>query len=127
MTYQEFTDRQLGMLVPDGAPRAIGAINALVLGELLDKYRLFRKYNKLNGQGRFFYTISLFEKNTGIKRSVQTKSIEILAQHNLISTALHGLPKRRYFWFTEENLDNILKLKEHKIPDSDFYEEALYE
>ena len=127
MTHKEFTEHNIGMIIPKGASRKIGAINALVLGELLDKSKMFHTYRKLNKHGHFFYTISLFERNTGIKRSVQTKSINFLVKNKYVSTALYGLPKRRYFWFTEENFKNILALKDYAIPDSEFYEEPLYD
>ena len=119
MSFKMFKKQMTGTIIPNGAVKELGVQTAYVLGELIDKYNMFRKYRKLNNKGHFFYTIDAFEKSTGIKRSVQERAIKILAEKELISTAKYGLPVRRFFWFTKDNFKNILALESNRLKGND--------
>ena len=94
------------------AMELVGPDAALILGELLAQWCLWKERNELDDDGYFFCTEEKLSKYTGWKYNKQRSNIDILKRQGLLYTKNKGLPLKRYF---KLNLEKILLLYQGKF------------
>jgi len=87
----------------------IGLKESIILTELMSKYFYWKDVNRLTRDGYFFCTVDDLLCSTCIPKQSQINCIKKLSSMNLIETEKRGMPSKRYFTFTDENIDNFKK------------------
>lgn len=87
--------------------RKIGLKEAIILADIVGKYKYFSDKNQLDGQGFFFNSAENIESDTTIKRRTQFRAITQLEKLGLIFTRVKGQPPIKYF---KPNMDGIAGL-----------------
>lgn len=86
---------------------------SVLLSELVEKRHDLMEDNKLytdqsTGEGWFYYTKEDMEEKTTLSRKEQDSAIKILKDHELIETAIFGLPGKRHFRLNDEKIISII-------------------
>lgn len=87
----------------------IGLNEAVIYSELVSLNEYWRKNGRLTDGEWFFCTIENLEKNTTLKKDVQSRALKKLLNLELIESKRMGLPAKRYFKITNKIYDLILK------------------
>ena len=85
----------------------IGLRESIILTELLSKFFYWKDRGHMTKDGYFFCTVEDLRYSTCIPKQSQINCIKKLVEMKLICNENRGMPARRYFSFTEENLSNF--------------------
>lgn len=88
--------------------KLVGFVEAGLLGELASEYNYWLEQGKLD-DGWFYSTVENIEKNLGLSKYEQSKSLKKLQAMGLVDFKLKGLPARRYIKILAENLEKALE------------------
>lgn len=88
--------------------RALGLECSALIGELCSEYLYWKERDKLEGDGWFFSTVENLEKETGIKRSTQTKHLNELKAMGLLDYGKKGMPARRYIRLDFKAIEEVM-------------------
>ena len=88
--------------------KAIGLEEAVILGELASEYSYWQEQGRLDDSGYFFSTVDNIEDNTGLKERRQKTAIDSLVKAGVLDVKLKGLPAKRHFKISAEQLASIM-------------------
>ena len=98
---------------------------AVLLAELISKYKYFKSNDMLDDYGQFYYTGPSILKELGIKRATLNNAIKHLEAFCLIEITYKGYPKVRYFRLNFRQIHKVLmgsKPKKKKVDKDGFYD-----
>ena len=90
----------------------IGLHASIMLTEIIDKFCFFEKLGQLD-DGWFYLKVQDAFERTTLGEKAQKAAISILIKLKLLQTKQRGIPAKRYFKISEENIQKWLKLKEY--------------
>lgn len=85
----------------------IGLHEAVILSELIARFKWHQKENKDNN-GWFYCTKDTLEKQTSLNRYYQDKAIEKLIELKLIDKKTTDIPAKRYFCIDEKQVASLV-------------------
>lgn len=77
--------------------RCLGLEEAVLLGELAEKYNYWEEHNLLDEEGFFFATAEDIEHETGLSAYKQRTAFKNLESKGIIETKFKGVPPKKYF------------------------------
>lgn len=114
----------------------IGAMAAIVYGDLVRKYKYYKTRGMLDKDGMFFSTINDLSDSVGLSRHEQDTAIANLIQAGLLIKKTKGVPPKRHFKLVldisvlnsilspmRDNTDDC-KRKESKMPENNQFAET---
>ena len=90
--------------------REVGPIEAILYGELFSRCAYFEERGMLTKDGFFYNTVEDMQKDTGLTRKLQKPAIDKLVNMGLIEMEIRGIPAKRHFRFTYDNMENLFHL-----------------
>lgn len=87
----------------------LGLEEAVILGDLINRYQYYRTNGKLDDEGLFYCTVGTLEADTTLSDYKQRKAIATLQNKGIINTKLKGLPAKRYIELNAEKIIDILR------------------
>jgi selenocysteine-specific translation elongation factor len=103
--------------------RKLGVIPSLTLSLLIDKYKYFKKENKLDSQGGFFLSakktkkqINIIEQELKIARSARRTAFDVLKKNNLAKIIKKGNPAQYHYYLNFKSILNILSSEDELTP-----------
>ena len=103
--------------------RKLGVIPSLTLSLLIDKYKYFKKENKLDSQGGFFLSakktkkqINIIEQELKIARSARRTAFDVLKKNNLVKIIKKGNPAQYHYYLNFKSILNILSSGDELTP-----------
>jgi len=90
--------------------REVGPIEAILYGELFSRCAYFEERGRLTKDGFFYNTVEDMQKDTGLTRKLQKPAIDKLVNMGLIEMEIRGIPAKRHFRFTYDNMENLFHL-----------------
>lgn len=89
---------------------SLGLYSAIIAIELATKQEFYKKVNRLNKFGEFYYTVECLEEATGVKSKAQSAAIKDLkTKEFILSVKNRNTPQKRYFLLSP-NLEELFKL-----------------
>ena len=103
--------------------RKLGVIPSLTLSLLIDKYKYFKKENKLDSQGGFFLSakktkkqINIIEQELKIARSARRTAFDVLKKENLVRIIKKGNPAQYHYYINFKSVLNVLSSGDELTP-----------
>ena len=103
--------------------RKLGVIPSLTLSLLIDKYKYFKKENKLDSQGGFFLSakktkkqINIIEQELKIARSARRTAFDVLKKNNLAKITKKGNPAQYHYYLNFKSILGILSSEDELTP-----------
>lgn len=103
--------------------RKLGVIPSLTLSLLIDKYKYFKKENKLDSQGGFFLSakktkkqINIIERELKIARSARRTAFDVLKKNNLAKIIKKGNPAQYHYYLNFKSILGILSSEDELTP-----------
>lgn len=103
--------------------RKLGVIPSLTLSLLIDKYKYFKKENKLDSQGGFFLSakktkkqINIIEQELKIARSARRTAFDVLKKNNLAKIIKKGNPAQYHYYLNFKSILGILSSEDELTP-----------
>ena len=81
---------------------------AVMLSEIYSEYTYWKERDELQPGGWFFSTVENMYYNTGLSRHQQLAACKELLDYGIIKVKYHGMPKKRYFKFNLEAVQNFI-------------------
>jgi hypothetical protein len=104
MNYDDFINKSMSdggaIIINKNLIHGLGLNETIILTELFSKYSYFEKNKKLQSDGSFFCTYDDLELTTCLAQKAQQSAIKKLKELGFINTKNKGLPSRRYFIIT---------------------------
>jgi hypothetical protein len=88
--------------------RNTGLREAVLLSDLISKYKFFKGRNQLTDEKWFFNTIINIQYDTGLSESQQRNTMQRLIDTGLIETKLIDMPAKRYFSLIFEKIERYI-------------------
>ena len=93
--------------------RIVGLDAAVLLAELASTYNYFESQDQLT-DGMFYETVERIEENTTLTKYQQAKAVNVLIERGVLETKKIGIPAKRYFKISENEVLNLLDHKKSK-------------
>lgn len=98
----------------------MGPNSAVLYSELIDRYKFYNKFGKLDDEGMFYATIDDVKDKIGLTADQQRSCFKKLQKLALVSTKRKGIPAKRYIKIYEnpDFLREILNLNPNETRDT---------